>query len=76
MCGKTFEGNMNKEKAIGLFRLKLHGILEPLKMYGQQVYVLEAEEKLIKAALKLHDDLIKMEIKHEKERAEEELKNG
>lgn len=48
---------MTKDKAIGLFRLQLHGILSPLKMYGQHVYVMEAEEKLISAALELHDRL-------------------
>jgi len=48
---------MDKEKAIGLFRLRLNGILSPLRLYGQEPFVDQARERIIAMALILHEEL-------------------
>lgn len=41
-------------KAIGQFRLALHGVFDPFDMYGMGAYIPQAEEGIIKLALRLH----------------------
>ena len=48
---------MEREKAVGLFRLSLNEILKPLRLYGQDPFVDLAREELVKAALLLHERL-------------------
>ena len=48
---------MNKAKAIGLFRLRLVEIFTPFRGYGQDVFVPEAQQHILEAALRLHHEL-------------------
>ena len=51
---------MDREKAIGLFRLQLNGVFEPFcgkVHYGQNVFVPRAIEEIVKLALLLHERL-------------------
>jgi hypothetical protein len=45
---------MEREKAIGLFRLRLNGIFAPFHMYGMDTNVPPAQEEILKQALVLH----------------------
>ncbi len=49
---------MNQEehtvKAIGQFRLTLHGVFEPFSMYGLAIHIPDAEQAIIDLALRLH----------------------
>ena len=50
---------MEKEKAVGLFRLTLNKIFSPFHMYGMDTEVPPAQEAIIQAALLLHERLSK-----------------
>lgn len=58
------------EKAIGQFRLALNGILAPLRLYGQGLYVDSAMEEIVSLAIQLHLKLygvdIPFQVNHEK----------
>jgi len=45
------------DKAIGQFRLALNGIMKPLCLYGQDVYVASASEEIVSLAVQLHERL-------------------
>ena len=50
----------DKEKTIGQFRLQLNGVFEPFcgkVHYGQNVFVPQAIEEIVKLSLKLHERL-------------------
>ena len=42
------------DKPIGQFRLALNGIMEPLRLYGQEQYVDTATEEIVSLAVQLH----------------------
>jgi len=51
---------VEREKAIGQFRLQLNGVFEPFcgkVHYGQNVFVPQAIEEIIELSLKLHNRL-------------------
>jgi len=48
---------MDKDKAEGLLKLKLNGIMKPFNIYGLQDFVPEAIAEIVKAAEEFHDDL-------------------
>ena len=48
---------IDKEKAIGQFRLQLNGVMSPFHFYGQDAFVPPAIEEIVKLALKLHERL-------------------
>ena len=48
---------MDKEKAVGLFRLQLNGVFEPFLMYGLQQSIPEAVSQIVQLALELHERL-------------------
>ena len=52
---------MNEEedwdKIIGQFRLHLHSVLRPLRMYGQEHYVASVTEEIVSLAIQLHQKL-------------------
>ncbi len=48
---------MDKDKAIGLFRLRLNQVFIPFKEYGMDVYIPSAVEVIIKLALQFNEDL-------------------
>ena len=49
---------MDKEKALGLFRLRLNGALENFNMYGLGIYIPQAIKEIERLALELHDNLL------------------
>ena len=48
---------MDKEKAVGLFRLALNEVFSPFLMYGLQQSIPEAVNQIVKLALELHERL-------------------
>jgi len=42
------------DKCVGQYRMALHGVLKPLRMYGQNQYVDTVTEELVSLALQLH----------------------
>ena len=54
---------MTKEKAIGLFRLRMNGVFQPFNCYGLTVLIPEAIEAVIKHAMQLHKNLKDAEYK-------------
>ncbi len=53
---------MNKEdesweKTIGQYRLAIHEVMRPLRLYGQNIYVDSVTEELVSLALQLHGRL-------------------
>ena len=38
---------MNRDKALGLYRLRIREILVPFRIYGQEPFVMEAENQII-----------------------------
>ena len=48
---------MNKDKALGLFRLKLNGIMSTFAKYGLQDSIPNAQEEIVKAALEFAERL-------------------
>lgn len=48
---------MNGDKVIGLFRLRINGLLQPFRMYGQEVLIPPVIDQIVRAALVLHANL-------------------
>jgi len=48
---------VDKEKAEGLLKLKLNGIMQPFNIYGLQDFIPEAIVQITKAAEEFHDNL-------------------
>ena len=48
--GVTQGYDMNKEKAQGLLRLRLNGILSPFNLYGMSVYFPQVVNEIVEAA--------------------------
>jgi len=48
---------MTKDKALGLFRLKLNGIMQTFAKYGLQDQIPNAQEEILRAALELAERL-------------------
>ena len=48
---------MDRQKAIGLFKLSLNKTLSVFNMYGMGEYIPEVVQKLVEAALVLHERL-------------------
>jgi len=42
------------DKCVGQFRLALNGVLQPLRLYGQQNYVDSALLEIVSLAIQLH----------------------
>lgn len=42
------------DKVIGQYRLKLNGLMQPLRLYGQGYYVEGAIEELVSLGIQLH----------------------
>lgn len=55
------------DKAVGQFRLKLNSLLNPLRLYGQGVYVDQVTEELIHLGIQLHLRLYGVDIPYEVE---------
>ena len=55
------------DKALGQFRLALNDLMQPLRRYGQDVYVDGAKEELVQLALRLHMRLCGQDIPYEVE---------
>ena len=49
--------NVDREKAIGLFKLRLVEVFTPFHGYGQDIFVPEAQQHILEIALRLHYDL-------------------
>lgn len=47
----------SQDKAVGLLKLQLNGLMQPFMGYGLQIYIPETIERIIAAALLLHDRL-------------------
>jgi hypothetical protein len=45
---------MDKRKAMGLFKLRINGLLEPFRLYGLDVLIPKTAEEIYKEALVLH----------------------
>ncbi len=54
---KEEQEDLEWNKAVGLFRMAINQILEPLKLYGQNLYVESASEEIVSLALQLHHKL-------------------
>ncbi len=50
---------MKGDKAIGLFRLRVNGLLQPFRMYGQELLLPPVVEQIVREALVLHENLKK-----------------
>ena len=48
---------MDKDKAIGLFRLRLNGVMSPFDQYGLGVHIPPAINQILKLALQLQEDM-------------------
>ncbi|GAG36885.1 unnamed protein product [marine sediment metagenome] len=48
---------MKLDKAEGLFKLKLNGIMTPFKMYGLQDYIPATINQIVDAAKEFHDNI-------------------
>jgi len=48
---------MDKDKAIGLFRLRIANTMTPFHMHGMDVHIKPVIEEIVKAALVLHKEL-------------------
>ena len=46
------------DKVVGQFKLKLNGIMKPVRMYGQADYVDQAMPVILRLALQLHEKLM------------------
>ena len=55
---------MEKNKAIGLFRLGLNGVFEAFHGYGYDVFIPEAIEEIVKQALILRERLEEKRMEH------------
>ena len=53
------------DKIIGQFRLKLNGLLHPLRKYGQGEYVTSVTEELVQLGIQLHLKLSGVDIPYE-----------
>jgi len=53
------------DKAVGQFRLMLNQILNPLRMYGQGVYVDSATPEIVHLAIQLHLKLEGLDFPYE-----------
>ena len=53
---------MDREKAIGLFKLRLVEVFTPFRGYGQDIFVPEAQQHILEIALRLHRDLEESEV--------------
>ena len=42
------------DKAVGQYRLKINGLMQPLRKYGQKEYVDQAIDELVHLAIALH----------------------
>ena len=57
---------MDREKAIGLFRLHLSDPFTPFTRYGMDVQIPQAKEAIINLALQLHEHLLPEELEKER----------
>jgi hypothetical protein len=48
---------MEKAKALGLFRMRVTGVLSVFKMHGLDIYIPQSIEQIEKLAIQLHKDL-------------------
>lgn len=49
-------------KALGQFRLQLNGLMHPLRLYGQHIYVDQVTEEVVQLAVRLHLRLSAVDI--------------
>ena len=49
---------MDREKAIGLFKLRMVEAFAPFHGYGQDIFVPEAQQRILEMALRLYHDLM------------------
>jgi len=47
----------NEQKAIGQFRLRLVGVMQPFNIYGLGIEIPSAIEEIVKLAIQLHRSL-------------------
>ena len=52
---------MDRDKAIGIFKLKLNGIFTPFTQYGLSVFIPDAIDEIVKLSLELHKQLALVE---------------
>ncbi len=57
---------MDREKAIGLFRLHLNDPFAPFTRYGLDIAIPQAKEAIINLALQLHEDMLPEELHKER----------
>ena len=50
------------DKAVGTYRLKLNGLLKPLRQYGQGEYVDQVLDELVHLGIQLHYKLSGVDI--------------
>ena len=48
---------IDRQKAIGQFRLQLNGVFAPFHGYGHDVFIPEAQDAVVELALALHERL-------------------
>ncbi len=48
------QAKLDYDKVVGQYRLKLNGIMHPLRLYGQGHYVDQAIEELVKLGEQFH----------------------
>ena len=53
------------DKAIGQYRLKLNGLMQPLRKYGQEQYVDQAIDELVHMGILLHYRLSGEDVPYE-----------
>lgn len=52
-------------KVVGQFALALNGIMKPLRLYGQGIYVDQASDEIVKLAWQMHWKLTGVDIPYE-----------
>lgn len=52
---------MNKDKAEGLLRLKLNGVMEPFVTYGLDVHIPPAIKSIVDLAKEYHENIVEGE---------------
>ena len=56
------EDELEFDKAVGQLRFALNGVMEPLRYYGQSIYVDNATDEIISLAIQLHWKLSGLDV--------------
>ena len=62
MSSEVETEELDFDKCVGQFNLALGGVLNPLRMYGQDHYVDEVQQEIVSLAVQLHHKLSGLDI--------------